>query len=87
MTLQQVSQVIRWLRLHARDHRLEAQAWDVILTVWLLGWAGLPPSLLLHEWQWLPLCLLGFLMPSLYAHLRRQLHRRGQLRCDWLTAL
>lgn len=87
MTLQQVSQVKRWLRLHGRAHRVETQAWDLILTLWLLGWVGLPPSLLLHEWQLLPGCLLGFLTPSLYAHLRLQLHRRGRLRCDWLTAL
>ncbi len=33
------------------------------------------------------LCLsLLLLLPRLYVRLRRRLHRRGRLRCDWLTS-
>lgn len=87
MTLQQLKQVKQWLRLHGGRHPVELQVWDLVLTAWLLGWVGLPPSLLLHEWLLLPLCLSFWLLPELYTRWRSRLHRRGRLRCDWLTAL
>jgi hypothetical protein len=48
---------------------------------------GLPPALLLH-WAWaVGACVPLFFAPPLYVRLRRHLHRRGRLRCDWLVAL
>jgi len=87
MTLQQLSQIKQWLVTHRRNHAVESQAWDVIFTCWVLGWVGVPGSLLIDHADFLPLCLLGYLLPSLYGRLRQYLHRSGRLRCDWLTAL
>jgi hypothetical protein len=87
MTLNQQAQVKHWLVLHRRNHPVEYQAWDMILMCWVLGLMGVPGLLLTDTLGWLPICLLGFLLPSLYAELRIHLHRRGRLRCDWLTAL
>lgn len=87
MTIRQVSQVRRWLLLHGRGHPVELQALDLVLILWMLGWAGLPSLMVIGFWPILPLCLAAALLPSAYAWLRRRLHRRGWLRCDWLTAL
>jgi hypothetical protein len=87
MTLQELSQIKRWLVLHRGQHPVESQAWDVVFLCWVLGWTGVPGLLLTHSPAWLPACLLGFMLPTLYGRLRRHLHRRGRLRCDWLTAL
>ncbi|MDN3923108.1 hypothetical protein [Roseateles violae] len=87
MTLTQLAQVKCWLRLHGRQHPVELYAWDLVLMSWVLGWIGVPALLLLHAFMLLPLCLASFLLPSAYAAWRSRLHRRGRLRCDWLTAL
>lgn len=87
MTLGQMSTLKRWHVAH-RDHApLECQAWDLVLTLWVLGWMGLPPALLLH-WTWLvAACVPMYCAPPLYVRLRSRLHRRGALRCDWLAVL
>ena len=87
MTLKQLAQVKRWLRLHSHSHPLELQAWDLVLTAWVLGWLAVPVFMVIDEFQLLPLCLTGFLLPTMYAAGRRKLHHAGALRCDWLTAL
>ena len=87
MTLKQVTQVRRWLVLHGRQHPVEVQAWDMVLIAWTLGWVSVPSLMLMDLWVLLPVCLLGFLLPSFYARVRTHLHRAGRLRCDWLTAL
>ena len=87
VTLKQVAQVKRWLRLHGHRHPLELHAWDMVLTAWVLGWMATPVFMVINEYKLLPLCLAGFLLPTLYAALRSYLHRVGHLRCDWLTAL
>ncbi|MEL4178689.1 hypothetical protein [Roseateles sp. PN1] len=87
MTLLQLTQIKRWLLLHQARHPVELYAWDLVLTAWLMGWMALPVLLLLDDWPLLPLCLIGYVLPNGYASWRRGLHRRGRLRCDWLTAL
>lgn len=87
MTLKQLAQIKQWLRLHGRRHPLELHAWDLVLTIWVLGLMSPPVCLLLDEAVLLPLSLGGFLLPSAYATVRSRLHRAGRLRCDWLTAL
>ncbi|MDC8784362.1 hypothetical protein [Roseateles koreensis] len=87
MTLLQLTHVKRWMDLHQGRHPVELCAWDLVLTAWVLSWMALPVSTLLGNWWMLPLCLAGFLLPTAYANWRRSLHRRGRLRCDWLTAL
>lgn len=86
MTLLQLSRVKRWLLLHG-GHPIEAQTWDLVLMVWVLGWTATPPLILMSAWALLPLCLAGLLLPGAYVAGRLRLHRRGWLRCDWLTAL
>ena len=87
MTLDQLHAVKRWHVAHRRERPLEYHAWDAVLTLWLMGWMGVPSALLLH-WLWaLLLCTALFFAPPAYVRLRARLHRRGALRCDWLAAL
>ena len=87
MTLNQLRDLKRWHVAHRQDHPLEYQVFDAVLTLWLLGWMGVPPALLLDQVMLLPLCLLAFLAPEIYRWLRVRLHRSQRLRCDWATAL
>jgi len=87
MTLNQLASIKRWLLLHGQRHPVELFVWNLVLTGWVLGWMGVPGSLLAHQWAALPLCLVAFTSPQWYAGARKRLHRRGRLRCDWLTAL
>jgi hypothetical protein len=57
-----------------------------VLTLCVIGWAGLPISALLGD----PVAGTGSLAaaaaPRLYLALRRRLHLARRLRCDWLRA-
>lgn len=86
MTLQQLTTVKRWHSLHGRTHRVEQGVWDVVLTCWLLGWVGIPVATLLSPYAGLAACALLACSPELYLGLRKRLHRRGVLRCDWLPS-
>ena len=86
MTLQQMSAVKRWQIGHRHRHPVEGWLWDVVLTLWVMSLLGVPVGLLIGQ----PMVAVGSLLlgalPSAYAGLRRVLHRRGVLRCDWLRA-
>jgi hypothetical protein len=87
MNVRQMSSLKHWHMTHRRRSPLERNVWDIVLTLWLVGWIGVPPALLLH-WNWAAaLCALMCFAPSAYVHLRRRLHASGRLRCDWLGAL
>lgn len=87
MTLHQLQAIKLWHEAHKPDSPVEYHAWDGVLTAWVVGWMGEPAALLLW-WPSLALfCAALFLVPSAYVALRRTLHRRGVLRCDWLTTL
>jgi len=86
MTLQQLSTLKQWHVAHRREHPLEFQAWDAMLTLWLLGWFGLPAAALLGELYVVIACSALVFAPALYVRLRRRLHLRRQLRCDWLDS-
>ncbi len=87
MTLQQHHSLKVWHRRHWRDHPVEKNTWDTILTLWMCGWVGLPAALLIGM-PWAEAASLAVLfLPGLYVALRIRLHRRGRLRCDWITAL
>ncbi len=87
MTLHQLQTIKLWHISHKLESPLEYHAWDGVLTAWMLGWMGEPAALILW-WPSLALvCAVLYLTPALYVALRRRLHRRGQLRCDWLTTL
>lgn len=87
MTLSQLASIKRWLLLHSAAHGVELFAWNLVLTGWLMGWVGLPGTLLSGEWAALPLCFVASISPRCYVQARRRLHRSGRLRCDWLTAI
>jgi hypothetical protein len=87
MTLQQLHALKVWHRRHHRDHPVEKNTWEGVLTVWLMGWAGAPAALLIGEIWAEPLCLCAWFLPGAYVALRYKLHRSGRLRCDWLNAL
>jgi hypothetical protein len=87
MKLDQFQNLRLWHLRHQRDHPLEGLIWNTILTLWMVGWVGSPTALLLH---WDVAALVGgalVFMPGSYVALRRALHRRGRLRCDWIGAL
>lgn len=86
MTLKQISVLKRWHVLHRRDRPVEFHAWDTVLTFWLIGWIGMPAELVLSQLYGLVACGVLLLSPGAYVALRRRLHRRGRLRCDWLEA-
>ena len=87
MTLQQYHALKVWHRRHWRDHPVEKNTWDTILTLWMSGWVGVPAALLIGA-PWAEAASLAVLfLPGLYVALRIRLHRSRRLRCDWITAL
>jgi hypothetical protein len=85
MRLKQITYLKRWLIGH--DHHLGLIVCDAVLGAWIAGWAILPVMLLLDVPELLPVSLILIFLPELYVALRRLLHRKGFLRCDWLVAL
>ena len=64
---------------------MEYHLWDVVLTLWLVGWVGWLPAFLMGNAAWAaPLCLLGVYAPTAYTRWRSRAHQRNRLRCDWL---
>jgi hypothetical protein len=86
MRLQQIWGVRRWHSHHQRRRPVECQVWDTVLTLWVIGWAGLPVSALLGQPVAASGCLAGLAAPSVYLSLRRWLHGTRRVRCDWLGA-
>jgi len=87
MTLTQLHQVRVWHLLHWRTRPLESGVWDAVVTLWVMGWVGVPVAWVIgRSWAEL-LCLALLFLPAAYAALRRRLHRIGRLRCDWIGAL
>ncbi len=87
LTLAELQRIKRWQVAHKNAHPLEYQAWDAVLTLWVMGWVGWLPALAVENpWACL-LCLLGTVAPRLYVSWRAHAHRIGRLRCDWLEQL
>jgi hypothetical protein len=84
MTLQQLSVLKQWHVLHKRERPIEFHTWDAVLTLWLMGWLGVPAELILSQLYGLITCAALLLAPRAYVQLRRRLHHSGRLRCDWL---
>lgn len=84
MGVQVLANFKRWLRAHGNRHPVELQVADLVLMLWVLGWIGMVVAATLHE----PVALLGCgglaMTPRGYVALRRSLHRRRVLRCDWI---
>ncbi len=87
MNLEQFHDLKQWHQRHLREQPFEKHVWDMVLTLWLAGWAGAPAAFLIHAGGALALCCAMLFLPSLYVALRRRLHAGGVLRCDWIRAL
>lgn len=87
MTLDQLHAVKQWHVSHRPLRPVEYHVWDAVLTLWVVGWMGLPASLILRLPLAIGACVLLFFVPGGYVALRRWLHRSARLRCDWLTSL
>lgn len=85
MTLDQFHSLKVWHSGHPRP--MEKNVWDAVLTLWMLGWVGIPTTLLLGQPMLVFACIGAILAPSVYVAFRQHLHRAGRLRCDWITAL
>jgi hypothetical protein len=82
MSIDELARIKRWHVAHKAQHPLEYHAWDIMLTLWMMGWVGTLPALIFSEWLLLA-CALGMSAPNLYVHYRVLAHRRHTLRCDW----
>lgn len=86
MTLDELQSIKKWHMTHRLDRPLESQAWDMMLTLWLIGWVGLFPVCAFGLLWSLPLFAFAAAAPSLYVAWRMKAHREGRLRCDWIVA-
>ena len=87
MTLLQFHALKVWHSRHGRRQPFEKNAWDAVLTLWLMGCVGAPAALLLHVGWALFGCAGAMFLPGAYVAVRRWLHRRRVLRCDWIVVL
>ncbi len=87
MTLHQYHALRQWHSRHWRDHPLEKNLWEAVLTLWMTGWVGGAAALLL-DLPWAQVgCMALLFLPSAYVALRARWHRTGRLRCDWIVSL
>jgi len=87
MTLDQLHDLKLWHQRHLRERPVEKHVWDAVLTLWLIGWVGGPVALLI-DFPWAELLAIALIfLPGGYVALRRRLHRKRVLRCDWISAL
>lgn len=84
MTLAQLTMMKAWMVDHRWEAPLEYHTFDAVLTLWLMGWAGVPAGVLLDAGWALMACVALFFTPRAYLALRRRLHEGRRLRCDWL---
>ena len=86
MTVNELQRIRQWHVEHRVEHPLEYHAWDLALTVWVLGWVSWFPLCAFGPAWTAPVSLLGIRAPGLYVAWRHRAHRSRTLRCDWLDA-
>jgi hypothetical protein len=87
MTFAQLTAMKAWTVAHRAGRPIEYHACDAVLTLWLMGWMGAPAFIMLDE-PWAVVACVGlFFAPSVYLRLRRSLHLKQRLRCDWLEVV
>jgi hypothetical protein len=87
VTLDSLQRLRLWHVQKRREKPREFQVFNAVLTVWMMGWVGWLPALVLSAWWALPLCAVAGVAPALYVQGRRRAHAAGRLRCDWLGLL
>jgi len=86
MTLDELQSIKRWHVAHRHDHPFEYHVWDAMLTLWMVGWVGWIPAIVLGALWTTPLLALAMAAPTLYVTWRVRAHRARRLRCDWIAA-
>ena len=84
VTIDGLQRLRLWHVQKRREKPREFQLFNAVLTVWMMGWVGWLPALVLSAWWALPLCAVAGAAPALYLQGRRRAHAAGRLRCDWL---
>ena len=87
MHLDELKEIKRWQLAHRDSHPVEYRLWDAMLMVWLMGWIGWLPAMVLGTPWVFPACVLAIAMPDLYAGWRARAHHSSRLRCDWLRVI
>ena len=85
MDLEALQRIKQWHVSHQRDHPVEYHLWDVVLTLWLIGWVGWIPAFTFDALWSAPLLALAMAAPTLYVTWRVKAHQARRLRCDWIT--
>lgn len=85
MDLDALQRIKRWHVDHQRDHPVEYHTWDVVLTLWLIGWVGWIPAFTFEALWAAPLLAIAMSAPRLYVGWRRRAHQQHRLRCDWIS--
>ena len=85
MDMAGLQRIKRWLVSHQQDHPVEYHTWDIMLTLWLMGWVGWIPAFAFDALWTVPLLVLGMSAPTLYVAWRAKAHREQRLRCDWIA--
>ena len=86
MTLQELQRIKRWQAAHGREHPVECRAWNVMLTLWVVGWVGWIPAFAFGLFWMAPLLVAAGFAPTLYVAWRARAHQQQRVRCDWLEA-
>lgn len=84
MALDELQRIKFWLVEHRADHPVEYHLWDLVLTLWVMGWVGWFPTFAFGQGWAAPLCFGGTMVPRLYVGWRTRAHQARRLRCDWL---
>ncbi|MES3003594.1 MAG: hypothetical protein V4787_23070 [Pseudomonadota bacterium] len=84
MTLDELQRIKKWHVAHRNDHPVEYHLWDMMLTLWVMGWVGWVPAFAIHALWLIPLCFLAVSAPGLYVSWRSSAHRARKVRCDWI---
>jgi hypothetical protein len=84
MALDELRRIKLWLVEHRAEHPVEYHLWDLVLTLWVMGWVGWFPTCAFGQSWAAPLCLAGTQVPRMYVGWRAKAHRARKLRCDWL---
>jgi hypothetical protein len=84
MDLESLQRIKRWHVAHEKEHPVEYQAWDAMLTLWIIGWVGWIPAFTFDALWAAPLLATAMSAPTMYVFWRRRWHTQRRLRCDWV---
>jgi hypothetical protein len=85
MQISELQRIKQWHVAHRREHPVEYHLWDLMLTLWVMGWVGWLPVFAFGAIWAAPLCLAAISAPTLYVAWRERAHSRQRVRCDWLA--